>query len=55
MATVIDCYSKSILEWSVDEHYDAELVCTAMTMAAHRIDCPPDRCSAINGPHRDLF
>ncbi|WP_158224494.1 IS3 family transposase, partial [Amycolatopsis sp. KNN50.9b] len=40
LATVIDCYSKSILGWSVDEHYDAELVCTAMTMAAHRIRLP---------------
>lgn len=40
LATVIDCYSKSVLGWSVDEHYDAELVCTAMSMAAHRIPLP---------------
>lgn len=40
LATVIDCYSKTVLGWALDEHYTAELVCTAMTMAARRIPLP---------------
>jgi putative transposase len=40
LATVIDCYSKSVLGWSVDSHCKAGLVCAAMTMAANRIPLP---------------
>ncbi len=40
LATVIDCYSKSILGWSVDKHYNAGIVSAAMTMAAGRIRLP---------------
>lgn len=37
LATVIDCYSKSVLGWSLDKQYGAELVCKAMAMAAGRV------------------
>lgn len=40
LATVIDCYSKAVLGWSVNDHCRAELVCAAMTMAADRIPLP---------------
>lgn len=40
LATVIDCYSKAVLGWSVDDHCRAELVCAAMRMAADRIPLP---------------
>ena len=40
LATVIDCYSKSILGWGVDRHYDTSLVSAAMAMAAARIPLP---------------
>lgn len=40
LATVIDCYSKSVLGWSVEDKYNAGLVCAAMTMAAGRIQLP---------------
>ena len=42
LATVIDCYSKSVLGWSVDNHCKAGLVCAAMTMAANRIPLPEE-------------
>jgi putative transposase len=40
LATVIDCYSKAVLGWSVNDHCRAELVCAAMRMAADRIPLP---------------
>lgn len=40
LATVIDCFSKSILGWSIDEQYPAELVCAALDMAALRVSFP---------------
>lgn len=41
LATVIDCFSKSIIGWSLDEQYPAELVCDALEMAALRVSFPP--------------
>ena len=40
LATVIDCFSKSILGWSLDEQYPAGLVCAALDMAALRVSFP---------------
>jgi transposase InsO family protein len=40
LATVLDCYSKSVLGWSVDIQYPASLVCAAFEMAAQRIPLP---------------
>jgi putative transposase len=40
LASVIDCYSKSVIGWAVDERYPASLVCAALTMAARRIPLP---------------
>jgi putative transposase len=40
VATVIDCYSKAVLGWALDERYPAGLVCSALDMAALRIDLP---------------
>jgi putative transposase len=42
LATTIDCFSKSVLGWAVDERYPAELVCAAFRMAAGRIRLPED-------------
>jgi transposase InsO family protein len=40
LATVIDCFSKCVIGWSVDVRYPASLVCAAMKMAAARIPLP---------------
>jgi putative transposase len=40
LASVLDCFSKSVLGWSLDERYPARLVCAAMDMAARRIPLP---------------
>lgn len=40
LATVIDCFSKSVIGWSVDVRYPASLVCAAIKMAAARIPLP---------------
>jgi putative transposase len=40
LATVIDCFSKSVIGWSVDTRYPASLVSAAIDMAAGRIPLP---------------
>lgn len=40
LASVIDCYSKSVIGWAVDDRYPASLVCAAFDMAAQRIPLP---------------
>jgi transposase InsO family protein len=40
LATVIDCFSKSVIGWSIDTRYPASLVCAALDMAAGRLDLP---------------
>ncbi|GAB7040322.1 hypothetical protein JCM9533A_41720 [Catenuloplanes niger JCM 9533] len=42
VASVIDCYSKMVIGWSVDIRYPASLVSAAMRMAAQRIPLPKD-------------
>ncbi|QFY07494.1 IS3 family transposase [Nonomuraea phyllanthi] len=40
LATVIDCFSKSVIGWALDVRYPASLVCAAIDMAAARIEMP---------------
>lgn len=40
LATVIDCFSKSVIGWAMDIRYPASLVCAAVDMAALRIELP---------------
>jgi putative transposase len=40
LATVLDCFSKTVLGWAVDERYQASLVCAAIDAAADRIAFP---------------
>lgn len=40
LATVIDCYSKAVIGWSVDVRYPASLPIAALEMAAKRIPVP---------------
>ncbi|QYC39401.1 Integrase core domain protein [Nonomuraea coxensis DSM 45129] len=40
LATVIDCFSKSVIGWALDVRYPARLVCAAIDMAAARIEMP---------------
>jgi putative transposase len=40
LATVLDCFSKSVLGWAVDDRYPASLVCAAIDSAADRIRFP---------------
>lgn len=40
LATVIDCFSKSVIGWSVDTRYPASLVSSAIDMAAGRVSFP---------------
>lgn len=42
LATVIDCFSKAVIGWSIDVNYPAELVCAALDMAAGRVQLAPD-------------
>lgn len=42
LATVIDCFSKSVIGWSVDTRYPARLVSAAIDMAAGRVTLPED-------------
>ena len=39
LAVVLDCFSRRIVGWSLSRRIDAELVCTALTMALRR-RCP---------------
>ncbi|WP_331461268.1 IS3 family transposase [Micromonospora tarapacensis] len=40
LASVIDCFSKSVIGWAVDTRYPASLVCAALEMAAQRFPLP---------------
>jgi transposase InsO family protein len=42
LATVIDCFSKTVLGWALDVRYPAGLVCAALDMAATQIDLPAE-------------
>ncbi|MCK2245510.1 MULTISPECIES: IS3 family transposase [unclassified Crossiella] len=40
LASVIDCFSKSVLGWSFGESYPASVVCAALEMAGTRVPFP---------------
>jgi transposase InsO family protein len=42
LATVIDCYSKMVVGWSMAEHYRTSLIVTALDSAAGTIDIQSD-------------
>ena len=42
MATVIDCYSKKVVDWSIADHMRTELVATALKNAAATTMIEPD-------------
>jgi putative transposase len=42
LATVIDCYSREVVGWSMADHMRTSLVCDAITMAAGRGRLQPD-------------
>lgn len=41
LATVIDCYSKMVIGWSMADHYKTSLICSALDSAADTIDLQP--------------
>jgi putative transposase len=41
LATVIDCYSKMVIGWSMADHYKTSLITTALDSAAGTIDIQP--------------
>jgi putative transposase len=42
LATVIDCYSKMVIGWSMADHYKTSLIVTALDSAAGAIDIQPE-------------
>jgi len=40
LATTIDCFSRAVIGWAIDEHYPAGLVVAAIRMAAGRVSFP---------------
>ncbi|MFD1048534.1 IS3 family transposase, partial [Kibdelosporangium lantanae] len=42
LATVIDCFSKAVIGWSIAESHPASLVCAALDTAAQRLPIPVD-------------
>jgi putative transposase len=41
LATVIDCYSKMVVGWSMADHYKTSLICSALDSAGGTIDLRP--------------
>ena len=41
LATVIDCYSKMVIGWSMADHYQTSLICSALDSAAGTVDLRP--------------
>ncbi|MGH7261800.1 MAG: IS3 family transposase, partial [Nitrospiraceae bacterium] len=41
LATVIDCYSKMVVGWSMSDSLRTDLVCAAVDAAAHTVDLQP--------------
>ena len=42
LATVIDCYSRRVVGWSMADHMRTPLICAALDMAAGNADLSPD-------------
>jgi transposase InsO family protein len=41
LATVIDCYTKAVIGWAMDDNYKTPLITAAITMAARNHDLKP--------------
>jgi putative transposase len=41
LATVIDCHTKAVIGWAMDDHYKTPLIEKAMRMAARNYDLAP--------------
>jgi transposase InsO family protein len=42
LATVIDCHTKAVIGWAMDDNYKTPLITAAIEMAARNCDVPPD-------------
>jgi transposase InsO family protein len=42
LATVIDCHTKEVIGWAMDDNYKTPLIVAAMEMAARNYDLPAD-------------
>lgn len=42
LATVIDCATRKIVGWAMDDNYKTPLICRAIEMAARNLDLPED-------------
>ena len=42
LATVIDCATRKVIGWAVDDNYRTPLITGAIQMAAHNVDLPAD-------------
>jgi transposase InsO family protein len=42
LATVIDCATRKVVGWAIDDNYRTPLIIAAMEMAARNLDLPPD-------------
>ena len=42
LATVIDCATRKVIGWAVDDNYRTPLISAAIQMAARNLDLPPD-------------
>ncbi|WP_415105149.1 IS3 family transposase, partial [Micropruina sp.] len=42
VALVIDCYSRAIVGWAMDDNYKTPLITAAIRMAARKLTIPPD-------------
>jgi putative transposase len=42
LATVIDCYTKEVIGWAMDDHYKTPLITTAIRMAARNHELQPE-------------
>jgi putative transposase len=42
LATVIDCYSKAVIGWSMSDSLHTDLVCAAIDAAANSVELAPD-------------
>jgi putative transposase len=42
LATVIDCHTKAVIGYAMDDNYKAPLIADAIRMAAHNVPLPVD-------------
>jgi len=42
LATVIDCATRKVIGWAIDDNYKTPLITSAIEMAARNMDLPPD-------------